>query len=137
MEAYLGLLLLSGVERNRRQPVREMWSTEPAFRKHYFPATMSRTRFLEISKFLRFDDLTTRIERREKDKLAPIRELLNQFVANLQGILDPGENITVDEMLAAFRGKCPFRVYMKSKPGRYGIKIWAAVDTFSINVDTT
>ena len=31
----------------------------------------------------------------------------------------------VDEQLVCFRGRCPFRVYMKSKPDRYGIKIWA------------
>ena len=24
-----------------------------------------------------------------------------------------------------FRERCPFRVYMRSKPDRYGIKIWA------------
>lgn len=34
----------------------------------------------------------------------------------------------IDEMLEAFRGKCPFLIYMKSKPARYGIKIFALVD---------
>jgi hypothetical protein len=36
--------------------------------------------------------------------------------------------MTVDEQLVAFRGKCPMREYMKSKPAKYGIKIWAAAD---------
>lgn len=27
-----------------------------------------------------------------------------------------------------FRGRCPFRQYMPNKPGKYGIKIWAACD---------
>ena len=31
----------------------------------------------------------------------------------------------VDEQLIGFRWRCSFRVYMKSKPDRYGIKIWA------------
>ncbi len=130
LQAYMEVLLLAGVEKHKRQPIKEMWTTEPAFRKHPFPAAMSRTRFKHISRFLRFDDLTTRKQRRE-DKLAPIRDLFDSFVRNLQNLVQAGENITIDEMLASFRGKCPFRVYMKSKPGRYGIKIWAAVDTFS------
>ncbi|XP_068227982.1 uncharacterized protein [Palaemon carinicauda] len=33
-----------------------------------------------------------------------------------------------DEQLVRFRGKCPFRHYIPSKPDRYGIKIWAACD---------
>ena len=27
-----------------------------------------------------------------------------------------------------FRGKCPFRVFIKSKPGKYEIKLWVAAD---------
>lgn len=34
----------------------------------------------------------------------------------------------MDERLVPFRGKCPFRQYIPSKPGKYGIKIWAACD---------
>ena len=25
-----------------------------------------------------------------------------------------------------FRGKCPFRMFIKLKPGKYGIKLWPA-----------
>ena len=28
----------------------------------------------------------------------------------------------------AFKGKCPFRMFIKSKPGKYGIKLWIAAD---------
>ena len=27
-----------------------------------------------------------------------------------------------------FRGKCPFCMFIKSKPGKYGIKLWVAAD---------
>ncbi|XP_029900730.1 piggyBac transposable element-derived protein 4-like [Myripristis murdjan] len=43
-------------------------------------------------------------------------------------MFNPGPEVTVDERLLHFRGKCPFRQYMPSKPGKYGIKIWAACD---------
>jgi hypothetical protein len=38
---------------------------------------------------------------------------------------------TVDEQLVGFRGRCPFRMYLPSKPDRYGIKIWWLTDTAS------
>jgi hypothetical protein len=36
--------------------------------------------------------------------------------------------MTVDEQIVAFRGKCPMRQYMKSKPAKYGINFWARLD---------
>ncbi|KAL7402948.1 hypothetical protein ABVT39_022285 [Epinephelus coioides] len=44
---------------------------------------------------------------------------------------NPGPEVTVDERLVPFRGRCPFKVYIPSKPGKYGIKIWAACDARS------
>ncbi|KAJ4431072.1 hypothetical protein ANN_19665 [Periplaneta americana] len=34
-----------------------------------------------------------------------------------------GKNTTIDEMLTLFRGRCPFEVFLKEKPGKYGILI--------------
>ena len=41
----------------------------------------------------------------------------------------PGDNITVDEQLVPFRGRCSFIQYMPSKPDKYGIKIFWACDS--------
>jgi hypothetical protein len=37
--------------------------------------------------------------------------------------------VTIDEKLEKFRGNCPFQQYIASKPGKYGIKIYAFVDS--------
>lgn len=50
------------------------------------------------------------------------------FVAQLPKMVTPGSDITVDEQFVPFRGKCPFRRYIPSKPAKYGIKIWWACD---------
>ena len=39
--------------------------------------------------------------------------------------------MTIDEMLAPFRGRVPFRMYIPSKPDRYGIKIFCVNDSRS------
>ena len=43
----------------------------------------------------------------------------------------PGYTFCVDVQLVKFRGHCKFQVYMKTKPGKYGLKIWAVVDVVS------
>ncbi len=43
-------------------------------------------------------------------------------------MFNPGPEVTVDEHLVPFRGKCPFQKYIPSKLGKYGIKIWVACD---------
>lgn len=128
--AAIGILIASGRRRDRKLGFSDMWTTNPLDRRHLYPATMPRNRFKEFFSTCRFDDKATRNARIEEteDKLEAIRFVVNRFVENCRKYYQPKENVTIDERLAVFRGKCPFRVYMKSKPGRYGIKIWTCSD---------
>ncbi|XP_029580542.1 piggyBac transposable element-derived protein 4-like, partial [Salmo trutta] len=45
--------------------------------------------------------------------------------------MNPGPEVTVDEQLVPFRGRCPFWKYMPRKPAKYGIKIWVTSDAQS------
>lgn len=65
----------------------------------------------------------TREKRRANDKFAPIRKIWDVFIDNCGKVYVPGENLTVDEQLMVFRGRGPFRIYIPSKPAKYGIKI--------------
>lgn len=89
---------------------------------------MSRSRFHLLLRCLRFDDIRTRPAREENDKLAPIREIFEQFVGYIRKYYRHGEHVTIDEILLAFRGRCPFRQYLPSKPAKYGLKIFAVCD---------
>ena len=86
---------------------------------------MGRVAFKNILRFIRTDNHETCQERRASDKLAPIREVGEIFTKSCQKCLVPESPMCVDEQLVGFRERCPFRVYMKSKPDRYSIKIWA------------
>lgn len=124
LEAYLGLLILAGVYKSHNESTESLWSEENG--RHIFRATMSLKRFKELSRVLRFDD---RNRRRKSDKLAPIQDLWNKWVDILPNLYNPGENVTVDEQLIGFRGRCPFRQYMPKKPSKYGIKFWLLCDS--------
>lgn len=92
---------------------------------------MSLKRFKVIMRVLRFDDKNTRSERRERDKLAPIRTVFDKWANNLKVMYSPYANVTVDEQLLPFRGRCPFIQYIPKKPAKYGIKLWALCDSTS------
>ena len=55
----------------------------------------------------------------------PIRDVFEQWDLNLRDAYTPDPHMTVDEQLVCFRGRCPFRQYIPSKPEKYAIKIWA------------
>ncbi|GFN96542.1 PiggyBac transposable element-derived protein 4 [Plakobranchus ocellatus] len=73
---------------------------------------------------LRFDDKDTRSTRKDKDPLAPIREVWDLFERSLKRHYSPGSFLTVDEQLVPFRGRCKFWMYIPSKPDKYGLKIY-------------
>ena len=61
------------------------------------------------------------------------------MVQNFKKYYSVSEYLTIDEQLSAFRGKCPFRQFMPSKPAKYGIKTFALVDAktaYTVNLET-
>ncbi|XP_066247978.1 piggyBac transposable element-derived protein 4-like [Euwallacea similis] len=106
---------------------------ENLFRKYgmsmeIFRLTMSAKRFSFLLCHLRFDDKSTRDERKKIVKMTAIREIFEEFTDTLPKHFNLSAYTAVDAILASFRGRCPFRVYIPSKQNRYGIKIYALVD---------
>ncbi|CAJ0955096.1 unnamed protein product [Ranitomeya imitator] len=137
LRAFFGLLYLAGAYRANRQSLEELWGKD-GDGVEKFSLVMSINRFKILIRCLRFDDRTTRTERKTHDRLAPIRDIFQRFVVNCKQSYYPGENLTIDEMLPGFRGRCAFRQYIPSKPNKYGIKIYALVDaskTYTYNLE--
>lgn len=128
IKALLGLLFYIGKLRGAHLNTKDLWATDGSGSDICISA-MSRNRFHFLLRCLRFDDIRTRDARKETDKLAPIREIFEEFVSNIQKYYKHGEHVTVDEMLLAFRGRCAFRQYLPSKPAKYGLKIFAVCDS--------
>jgi len=129
MKAVFGILILAGVNHSAHEALEELWVAKTG--RPIFRATMSLNRLKCILRFMRFDNKSTRPQRREQDKLAAFRDVWTMFAAQLPKFYVPSTDITVDEQLVPFRGRCPFRQYMKSKPAKYGIKIWWNSDSLS------
>lgn len=85
--------------------------------RNIFWATMS----LQTFQILRFVNI-------------PIRDVSERWVQLLPLMFNPGPEVTVDECFLPLHGKCPFRQYMPSKPGKYGMKIWAEKNSYAWNL---
>lgn len=132
--AVIGILYLIGLKKASKINLRELWANDGTGIE-LLRGVMSQNRFQFLLSAIRFDDKSTRKIRREKDKLAPIRDFLDSFVQRCKESYSPGEYITIDEKLEPFRGRCSFIQYIPKKPAKYGIKIFALVDakTFYTN----
>ena len=89
---------------------------------------MSRDRFKEILRFLRFDKKSSRSERLQTDKFALFSTVWNRFIENFIAYYKPGAFLTVDEQLFPSKARCPFTQFMASKPDKYGQKYCLVVD---------
>ena len=125
LRCFLGVLLHLGYVKKNDVEVERIWS---AIDSQHSDFALTRNRFQEISVNIRFDDIHTRLERCFQSKLYKIDEIFNLFRKNIKRALDPGSNLCVDETLYSYRGRCPFKQYIPSKPAKYGIKLWSIVD---------
>ena len=125
----LGIFLLAGVYLSKNETVVQLWNKEHG--RPIFSRMMSRIRFQLLTSNLRFDSKETREERSKTDKLAPFSTVWEMFILKCKANYEPHEDVTVDEQLVTFRGRCSFKMYIPSKPGRYGIKIWVLADAIN------
>lgn len=111
------------------QPVDYIWSKK--WGPPIFSQLMSRNRYKELIRYLRFDIRTSRSERLQSDKFCLFSVIWNRFIDNCKACYIPNADITVDEQLFPTKSRCPFTQYIASKPDKFGIKFWLAVDSKS------
>lgn len=129
LEAFIGLLYLRGFMSAKNFPMHLMWS------KMYgcaaFNQTMSRNRYEQIKKYIRFDVRATRQERVKNDKFCLLSWVLARFNDNSQKCYIPEESLTIDEQLYPTKARCRFTQYMPNKPDKFGIKFWVLAELSS------
>ncbi|XP_072384398.1 uncharacterized protein [Diabrotica undecimpunctata] len=107
LKALLGLYILAAVLKDNHLLSNIMFDT--SFSGARYKETMSKFRFEFLTACLRFDDKTTRAERRE--------------ITHCKINYKSSSYLTIDEQLVGFRGKCNFRMYTPNKPAKYGLKL--------------
>lgn len=99
--AYLAILIECGRNHSNTQHTKELWKVNalPLYR-----ASMAINRFWSITRFIRFDNPTSRNTRLLEDKSAAISEIFMLLNANLNAQYTPSDCVVVDEQLFPYRG---------------------------------
>lgn len=128
MKALIALLYLAGVCHSNHQNTKDLWRND-GLGVELFRLSMREYRFKFLLQHLRFDNVEDpeRLQRKMNDKFYCIREIFTEFVGRCKDNYSLGHNVTIDEMLSNFRGKCTSRVYMPKKPGKSGIKFFKTI----------
>lgn len=126
LQAFLGLLILAGVYRSQGESIKSLWSEGTG--QAIFLAAMTRKMFEKIAAAIRFDDKQSRPRWLKHNKLAAIWLVWDRWAPWLWLLYNPSVEISVDEQLVSFKGRCRLQQYIPSKPARYGIKVWVACD---------
>lgn len=104
------------------------------------PSIMSRNRFQSILSNLHLNDNRTYVKKGEPnhDPLHKIRPYFDYIKSKFAESVIPSREITVDEGICGFRGRIHFRVYIKNKPDKYGIKLFIACEAtsgYALNIE--
>ena len=83
--SFIRLQIAQGVLVGKNTPVKQLWNKE--WGQLIFRNTMSRDRYQEIMKHLRFDDFFSRRQRRETEKFCLISEVWNCFIETVRNAM--------------------------------------------------
>lgn len=127
--AFVAILYARGTYGASKLDLKKLW--DKTWGPSFFKDTMTRDRFREIMRFLRFDVKSTRSQRLEYDKFALVSAVWNRFIDNCIQCYKPGTDITIDEQLFPTKARCRWTQYIATKPDKFGIKFWLACDVKS------
>nr|XP_022906140.1 piggyBac transposable element-derived protein 4-like [Onthophagus taurus] len=127
--AFFAVLLLSAVKKDNHLHVKRMFDS--AISGSFYKSCMCYERFNFLVNCLRFDDKESREARKQDDPFTHIRKIWEIFIDTCRTSYTPSSYLTIDEQLLGFRGRCPFKMYIPTKPAKYGIKIVMLCDSSS------
>ncbi|KAG0421278.1 hypothetical protein HPB47_002826 [Ixodes persulcatus] len=85
--------------------------------------SMTRNRFYELRNHLDFVDYSSRTDEQNKDKLYLVRPILDHF------------QMSIDEKIIPFLGRCSFRHYLHSTPNPVGLKNFVLASPGGLGLD--
>ena len=128
---FLAILIHMGIVKLPK--LSDHWSKDPSVATGFAASLMTRDRFTSILGFFHLNDNTHYAPRGNDahDPLFKLRPLVDHLNETFSSLYTPGENISIDEALCPWRGRCAFRVYMRDKPIKWGMKLYELCESQS------
>ena len=128
MKAFIGLQIAMGL--SKKPSINDHWE-DYWLTKSSFGSVFSKWQYRLIDTFLHFSNVDEHIPRGRHgyQPLQKIQGLLNLITPSLSENYNPGRELSIDESMARFKGRCHFRQYMKDKPTKRGFKAFMLCDS--------
>lgn len=120
---FLGLFYWMGLV--RLPEMEDHWSMETVFRNIDFSTHMSRDRFLQILRSMKFHDSHLQIGTSPENRLSV---LMHAVLNNSRKFYTPSSTLSLDESMVSFKGRHKDKVFMPSKPIRIGFKAFVVCE---------
>ena len=127
LQAYFGFMLLMGI--NHLPSLYDYWKRDTTY---FAPiaSRITRTRFLEISRFLHFVDnsLFNPTSSSENDRIWKVRPVIDELSKRFLDVYSTHQANSIDEAMIPFKGRSTLKQYLPMKPIKRGIKVWTRAD---------
>ncbi|XP_066258244.1 piggyBac transposable element-derived protein 2-like [Euwallacea similis] len=122
IKIFIGFLIFSGYHTLPSE--RDYWSDEDDLGQSIVKNALSRNAYLEIKSLIHFADNTKALDNRT-DKYFKIRPLMEKMQTNFKKFGVFQENLSIDEMMVRYYGRHSMKQFIRTKPIRFGYKLWA------------
>lgn len=123
MKVFLGLTFAIGII--RKPTIRLYWATDLLMKSEYFPKCMCRDRYLAILKYVRFSDPHNSQPNDRNSRLVELDNLITEICS----LYTPDQNLCLDETLLLHKGRLGFKMFIRTKRPRFGIKSFMLCDS--------
>ena len=128
--AFLGIIIFMGLV--DVPSLAEYWNNDGFFGQDFIRASgMNRARFMNILTALHLCDLEQdkvnelhKARKEPYDPLFKLKPLVNDLQLACEAYFVPGQNISIDERMVAYKGRTGMKQYIKDKPTKWGFKLW-------------
>nr|XP_034839973.1 piggyBac transposable element-derived protein 4-like [Maniola hyperantus] len=125
IKKFLGLLIWMGIKKLPK--ISDYWSKNILYKNPVAGSVMSRNRFELLLRCWHFEDTYFYLSS-NAGRLIRVKRLVDLITKKFQNYNTPGEYLTVDETMVAFRGRIVFMQYIPGKKHKYGIKLFKICD---------
>lgn len=119
LRAFFAFLIFTGYHKLPSE--RHYWSVDQDLGIQYIKDAMPRDRYLEIKRYLHFND-NNRLP--SADKIFKLRPFIENINTNFKrfGVFD--SDIVIDESMVCYFGHNNLKQFIRGKPIRFGYKLW-------------
>ena len=124
LNKFIGVIVFSCF--NKRLSQRDYWSKDEFLRAEPVASCMSVKKFENIKSKLK---LHKPDEENKEDRIWRVRSFINVIKKNVLQFGFFSTALSVDEMMLKYYGRCSLKQFIKSKPIRFGIKMWGVASS--------